>query len=61
MKSDGYSGPRLREDNSRGALHIVDYFTSFLPVSFSRLPCMMALYFAFDRSRPSKIFSVSRM
>src|SRR3954452_16311970 len=37
------------------------YFTSLRPVIFSRLPCMIALYFAFDRSRLSKIFSVSRM
>ena len=37
------------------------YFTSLRPVIFSRLPCMIALYLAFDRSRLSKIFSVSRM
>lgn len=37
------------------------HFTSFLPVIFSRLPCMIALYLAFGIFRPSRIFSVSRM
>jgi hypothetical protein len=37
------------------------YFTSLRPVIFSRLPYIIALYFAFDRSRLSRIFRVSRM
>jgi hypothetical protein len=49
----GFRGPF--DERRRG------HFTSFLPVSFSRLPCMMALYLAFGILRPSKIFSVSRM
>src|SRR5258708_25695160 len=58
---DFYLDPGFALSARPGMTRFARHFTSFRPVIFSRLPYMIALYFAFDRSRLSKIFSVSRM